>query len=360
MAGDTCRLQISIADTGIGITEEQKSRLFRSFEQAETDTSRKFGGTGLGLAISKRIVELMGGEIWVESEPGMGAKFTFTVLLKYEADEPQCISDKNINWKKLRILVVDNEPDICSFFTSFSEAHGIACTTAASGGEALALMEKGGAYDICFLDWGLSGVECIEFARKIQEKAVKSVVLVHSSIDGRDIEERAAAAGVDKFLMKPLFPTAVIDMIHICAGVVGLSEQETAMDQVDDFHGYSILLAEDIEINREIVLAILESTNLHIDCAENGLQAFNLYAAAPEKYALIFMDLQMPEMDGFEATRRIRALNVPQAKTVPIIAMTANVFREDIDKCFEAGMNGHVGKPLDFSEVIGQLRKYLS
>jgi len=223
-----CRLQVSVADTGIGITEEQKTRLFLSFEQAEADTTRRFGGTGLGLAISKRIVELMDGAIWVKSEIGKGSRFSFTVVLGYD--------------------------------------------------------------------------------------------------DGAD----------------PL-PDGHCERVP----------------ENDDFAGHTILLVEDVDINREILLALLEPTRLAIECAENGKQAVRMYEAAPDKYKMIFMDIQMPEMDGYAATRAIRAHGSERAKTIPIIAMTANVFREDVERCLEAGMNGHIGKPLDVDEVFGNLRRYL-
>ena len=222
---DACKIEVSVTDSGIGISSEQQAKLFNSFQQAENTISRRFGGTGLGLAISKSVVEMMGGEIWVESELGKGATFSFTVLVKRGAGE-------------------------------------------------------------------------------------------HTA---GDAEERA----------------------------------------LDRFDGHCILLAEDIDINREIVVSLLEPTLLEIECAENGREALDMFIAAPYKYELIFMDLQMPEMDGLEATRRIRALDVPNAKTIPIIAMTANAFREDIIECLEAGMNGHLRKPLDFDAVLTKLRTYL-
>jgi len=173
------------------------------------------------------------------------------------------------------------------------------------------------------------------------------------------IEDEACAAGVDKFLPKPLFPSTIIDMINECIGIDNVMEQDEKTDLNDNFTGYTILLAEDVEINREIVLSLLGPTELQIDIAENGKQAVEMFEKAPDKYNMIFMDVQMPEMDGHEATSAIRALPIPRAKTIPIIAMTANVFRDDIEKCLSVGMNDHIGKPLDFDAVLGKLRTYL-
>jgi signal transduction histidine kinase/CheY-like chemotaxis protein len=223
-------IKIRVTDTGIGISEEQQARLFSSFQQAESNTSRKFGGTGLGLAISKRIVEMMGGKIWIESELGKGAVFSFTIRARRGAED-------------------------------------------------------------------------------------------HSGTDSG----RAARLRPETYI----------------------------------FEGCHVILAEDVEINREIVLSLLEPTLLSIQCAENGTEAVKLYRENPELWDLIFMDVQMPEMDGYEATRCIRALDTPTAKTIPIVAMTANVFREDIKKCIDAGMNDHVGKPLNFDEVLNKLYLYL-
>jgi len=227
-----CSIQVTVSDTGIGISEEQQKKLFCSFQQAESNTTRKYGGTGLGLAISKSIVEMMGGKIGVKSEPGKGSVFTFTV----QAPKGSYIEVK---------------PD---------------------------------------------------------------------AVDAADKTE---------------------------ADISGI------------FAGHTVLLAEDVNFNREIVIAFLEPTRLSIDCAENGAEAVRMFSEAPGKYDLIFMDVQMPEMDGYEATRRIRAMNIPKAKTVPIIAMTANVFKEDIEKCATAGMDSHLGKPLDFDALLNKLRCYL-
>jgi CheY-like chemotaxis protein len=182
-----------------------------------------------------------------------------------------------------------------------------------------------------------------------------------SAAEWNTIEEEAKEAGVDKFLPKPLFPSAIADCINECLGAGSLlAAKEDRPEETDVFDGFHLLLAEDVEINREIVLALLEPTAVEIDCAENGVEAVKLYSEAPGKYDMIFMDVQMPEMDGYEATRRIRALDVPGAKKIPIVAMTANVFREDVEKCLKAGMDDHLGKPLDFDEVLDKLRKYLS
>ena len=355
-----CRIQISIEDSGIGISEEQQARLFQSFEQAETGTSRKYGGTGLGLSISKRIVELMDGEIWVESALNQGSKFIFTVLLRRGASVKKQLLAAGVNWGNLRIFAVDDEPEIREFFLAVSENLGISCVVAASAEEAVEVLSQTDNFDIHFIDWILPGKNGGELARHIQEKATgQSIVIIFSSTDWSLIEEEARTAGVEKFLPKPLFPSVIVDTINEFIGVDHRQEQEYKTGYTDDFAGCSLLLAEDVEINREIILTLLEPMRLTVECAENGAQALQMFRTAPDKYDMIFMDIQMPEMDGYEATRAIRALAANRAKTVPIIAMTANVFREDVEMCFDAGMNGHVGKPLDFNEVIRQLRRYL-
>jgi len=241
-----------------------------------------------------------------------------------------------------------------------SEVWGITCASAESGEQALEMLANDKEYDMYFIDWGLPGMNGIELSRKITANAAhKSVVIIFSSIDWHIIEDEARAAGIDKFIPKPLFPSTIVDMINECIGINNAIGQDDKQSYADDFSGFTVLLAEDIEVNREIVMTLLEPTSLNIECAGDGLEALEIFSAAPEKYDLIFMDIQMPVMDGYEATRNIRALPVPRAKTVPIIAMTANVFREDIEKCMLAGMNGHLGKPLDFDEVISRLRKYL-
>jgi signal transduction histidine kinase/DNA-binding response OmpR family regulator len=373
-----CTIRIDVTDTGIGISKEQQARLFQSFQQAEASTSRKFGGTGLGLAISKRIVEMMGGTIWIESEPGKGSTFAFTVkMAKGASDEKYSLLRAGVNWKNIRILTVDDDADIREFFTEIFRRFNIDNDTAADGEQAVSLIKQNGAYSIYFVDWKMPGMNGVELTRKIKERGDdNSVVIMISATEWSVIENEAKNAGVDKFLSKPLFPSAVFDMINECLGAAGISEEEHP-DIDGIFKGSRILLAEDVEINREIVQTLLEPTLLAVDYAENGVAAVRMFREEPEKYDMIFMDIQMPEMDGYEATRKIREFEeerwkrispevprkTPQlaesSKEVPIIAMTANVFKEDMEKCLEAGMNDHIGKPLDFDELLSRLHKYL-
>jgi signal transduction histidine kinase/DNA-binding response OmpR family regulator len=358
-----CTLQLSVSDTGIGINAAQQEKLFQSFEQAESSTTRKYGGTGLGLAISKNIVEMMGGTIEVQSEQGKGSTFTFTAQMQRGAEGRQGILPADVNLDNVRILTVDDDPDILTYFRNITHEFGVLCDTAASGEEALALVEKNGCYHIYFVDWKMPEMDGIQLAHELKSRSaanLDSVVIMISAAEWSAVAEEAKKAGVDKFLSKPLFPSTIADIINECIGTgKGQTEKERA-DITGAFAGRCILMAEDVEINREIVQTLLEPTQLTIDCAENGLEAVRMFSEAPLKYDLIFMDVQMPEMDGYEAAQRIRALHVPEAKTIPIIAMTANVFREDVEKCLEAGMNGHVGKPLDFKELMDKLYAYLS
>jgi len=185
-------------------------------------------------------------------------------------------------------------------------------------------------------------------------------VIMISAAEWNLVEEEAKKAGVDEFLSKPLFPSTIVDVI---SKILGVKQQKPEVDEQKNVNGIfekrRIILAEDVDINREIVTALLEPTLIDIDCAENGLEVVRLFSETPDKYDVILMDVQMPEMDGYEATRRIRALNVPKAAEIPIIALTANVFREDIEQCEKAGMNDHLGKPIDFDELIAKLGKYI-
>jgi len=358
---DEYTIQISVTDNGIGISPEQQNKLFQSFHQAELDTSRKFGGTGLGLAISKSIVEMMGGTIWLESELREGSKFLFTFKAKRGIKNAPSLSDIGINWGNVSIMAVDDDQYILDYFTDVMNGFGKKCDTALSGQEALALVGINGMYDIYFVDWKMPDMDGIRLASEIKSKSKSpenTIVIMISAAEWSGIAVEAKKAGVDKFLSKPLFPSSIADAINESIGIGRLQEEEKT-DFRHIFRGYKILLAEDVEINREIIEVLIEPTMMEMECAENGLKAVSMFEQSPDAYDLILMDVQMPELDGYEATRRIRALNHAKAKTIPIIAMTANVFREDIEKCLEAGMNDHIGKPVDIQEFISTLQKYL-
>ena len=355
-----CTVQISVTDTGIGISPVQQEKLFQSFHQAETSTTRKFGGTGLGLAISKSIVELMGGKIWVQSELGQGSTFAFMFEIKRGERKKQSLLTQDVNWGNLRIMVVDDDKDILVYFNEITQGFGLSCDTAVSGAEALRLVEQNGNYHIYFVDWKMPEIDGIQLASELKARTPKdSVVIMISAAEWTTVENEAKKAGVDKFLSKPLFPSDIADAINEVLGFDGRHKEAEEVDITDIFAGRHILLAEDVEINREIVLTLLEPSQVEIDCAENGVEAVRIFSESPEKYDLIFMDVHMPEMDGYDATRKIRALSASNAKTVPIVAMTANVFREDVEKCLEVGMNSHIGKPLVFTELINKMREYL-
>ncbi|MDR0487119.1 MAG: response regulator [Treponema sp.] len=380
-ADGLCNLHVSINDNGIGISPEQQKKLFRSFEQAESSTTRKYGGTGLGLAISKNIVEMMGGAIEVQSEIGKGSVFAFTIQIKRGTEEKHELLSADINLSNVRILSVDDDPDILTYFNDIAQGFGVSCDTALSGEKALELIERNGGYNIYFIDWKMPVIDGIELARMVKaRKLSNSVVIMISAAEWSAIAQEAKEAGVDRFLSKPLFPSTIAEVINECLGMDKQQAENAQMNITGIFTGRRILLVEDVEINREVVQPLLEPTQLEIDCAENGAVAVNMFNKAPQKYDMIFMDIQMPEMDGYEAARRIRAIEAGLRsastalsftsgetqsnegdlyKQIPIIAMSANVFREDVERCLEAGMNDHVGKPIDFKEVLDKMRAYL-
>jgi CheY-like chemotaxis protein len=313
----------------------------------------------------------MGGNIWFESEPGKGAKFIFTVKAGRGKKSPGSLLAPGVNWENIRIMVVDDIIETRDQFQDLFGQLGIRCDAAVDGQDALNIVEQRGEYDIYFIDWRMPVMDGIELTRRIKSRngSRPSVVTMITAADWEQIKNEAFEAGVDKYLLKPLFSSMIIDCVNECLGTDKKQNEDMAAGQ-GEFKGKKLLVAEDIEINREILIALLEDTGLEIDVAENGKEALDMIMAAPDKYDFVFMDMQMPEMDGLEATRRIRtfekechAKHSPQLlgrpKKIPIIAMTANVFKEDIESCLAAGMNDHLGKPLDMNEVFGKLRKYL-
>jgi CheY-like chemotaxis protein len=303
----------------------------------------------------------MGGSIWIESELGEGATFKFTIRVRRGRDEGYRYLPADVNWSNVRLLAVDDAEDTREYFLQTAKRLGVHCETVADGEEALGITAREGSYDIYFVDWKIPDMDGIELARRLKSRFGDSArIVIISAVDWSEIEEDALEAGVDRFLQKPLSTSNIADCLNEFFAPSVSQRMEADLANLPDFSRYRMLLAEDIEVNREIVMALLEPTGLVIECAENGVEALEKFSEEPSRYDFIFMDMQMPEMDGCETTRRIRALDAREAQTVPIVAMTANVFREDIENCLVAGMNDHVGKPLDLAEVIATLRKWLA
>jgi len=351
----------TVKDSGIGITAEQQKQLFQSFQQADSGTSRKFGGTGLGLAISKNIIEMMGGTIELDSEIGKGSSFSFTFKAKHGDKKGVNLSEVGVNWENVTIMAVDDDKEILDYFKDVVQGFGTNCDTALSGNDALSQIENNGLHHIYFIDWKMPDMDGISLAKEIKAKSKfpnDAVIIMISAAEWSSIAEEAKKAGIDRFLSKPLFASSIADAIAEVIGVREIPKDETKTYE-GIFEGFKILLAEDVEINQEIIDTLIEPTLLKMDCAMNGLEAVSLFNKSPDDYDLILMDVQMPEMDGYEATEIIRTSKHAKAAAVPIIAMTANVFKEDIEKCLAAGMNGHIGKPIDVNEFFTVLQKYL-
>ncbi|MCL1859469.1 MAG: response regulator [Oscillospiraceae bacterium] len=357
-------LRFSVSDTGIGLSKEQIARLFNAFEQADGGVSRKYGGTGLGLAISQSIVEKMKGRIWAESEPGIGSTFIFEANLENASHQDTVIFD-GIRPEDIRLLIVENDDDIRERFLHITESFGINADLSANINETIAFIEAacdtGREYDIVFLDYDMPGADAMDFINQINGKINKNTVIIISTyLEWNRIEKFAFENNITRYITKPVFPSSVLDAINTVVGktLKSLDIKTETTGKVPDLSGVSIILAEDVEINREIFISLLEDTRISIDIAENGLIATEKFKKNPDKYNIIVMDIQMPEMDGYQATKTIRSLDIPRAKSIPIIAMTANAFREDIERCLEAGMDDHLSKPIDIEQLYTTLIKW--
>ncbi|MDR2822103.1 MAG: response regulator [Acholeplasmatales bacterium] len=356
-------IEFKVEDNGIGITKEQMNKLFNSFEQANSSISKKFGGTGLGLAISKRIVNMMGGEFRVISTPGSGSQFIFNVLLEVGEVKYKKELIPSFDWSKEKILVVTSNSSVVKVFKNIVKEYQLHVTYKNS--EALiGDIETINKSSIFFVDTTQVNIEFLEIVDRIntiKKGTSYSIAILSSTQEISSIEKVAVDNGVKHFVIKPVFTSPIIDTINNCVLEMYHLENELLNSRIEelDFSKYHIILAEDLEINREIVISLLESTNINIVSAENGLEALNLFKENPKKYQLIFMDVQMPEMNGYESTREIRKLNSKEALEIPIVAMTANVFKEDIEKCLAAGMNAHIGKPIDYNDLLRILKDYL-
>ena len=412
--GDTMvRLRFSVADTGIGLDEAAKNRLFKSFSQADDSITRKFGGTGLGLAISKRLVNLMQGRIWVESEPGQGSIFWFTAVFPRQTAPLSRDLTYPPELKGMKILVVDDNATareiICEILERFSfEVH-----PCASGPEALTdlktAQEAGNPFQLVIMDWKMPGMDGIAAARQIQshpDLAKIPSILMLTAYSRDDIREQAQSAGVDGFLLKPANPSLLFDAVmsacgkHGPAPITALPGKGQLLPELDKIRGARLLVVEDNDINRQVAVELLSAEGFQVDTAENGRIAVDLLAesikpepAKPDAngpdangpdangkdtrgsdaeaqaanspstiqkpaYNAILMDIQMPEMDGHTATQKIRELPAP-AGTVPIIAMTAHALQAEKEKCLASGMNAHVSKPIHPEHLFATLVQWI-
>ena len=354
--------EFSIEDNGIGMTPEFQKIMFEPFSRADDHRTTKVQGTGLGMAIARNIVNLMNGDIQVESAPNKGTKITVTVYLKLQKNEKE--QEKEL--LDLPVLVVDDDKTCCESTVATLQEIGIAGEWVLTGKEAVerctARHKTGRDYFAVILDWKMPEIDGIATARKIRERVGEDVtIIILTSFDFSEIEEEARAAGVNAFMAKPLFRSRLTATLRqFTSG----KKEKNARNYLEDFAkenyaGKRILLVEDNELNREIATEIIGMTGVTIDSAENGKIAVEKVMEAPEKwYDLIFMDIQMPIMNGYEATAAIRALTGSRGK-VPIIAMTANAFAEDVQLAKNTGMNEHIAKPLDLNKLNDVLKQWL-
>lgn len=357
-------LQFIVSDTGIGMSEEFLEHLFLPFEQADNQISQKYGGTGLGMAITHNLVDLLGGSIQVKSKPQEGT--TFTVQLPFDLPA-EAMEQRKWQLDTLKVLFVDDEEDVCIHATLLLKRMGILSHYLKSGQEAVKAVleahETGTDYDVCIIDWQMPDMDGVKVTRQIREKlGPDTLIIIISAYDWSEIEEEARLAGANAFIAKPLFQSTLYNVLVSAFGAAPSqpSCEEKSEVERDIFTGKRFLLAEDNALNQEIAVELLSMTGAVIDCATNGEEAVKRFEVSPAGYYdLILMDVQMPIMDGYAATRQIRAGSHPDAGKIPILAMTANTFTEDVDASFAAGMNGHIAKPIELKILYRTIRGLL-
>ena len=353
-----------IKDNGIGMSPEFVEHIFEPFERESSVTKTGIQGTGLGMAITKNIIDMMGGTIEVKSEKNKGSEFIVKLSLKLQDTEKTAEQIKGMDG--LRAMVVDDNPDTCDSVTKMLKQLGLRAEWTTSGKEAVyrakTAHNEGDGYHTYIIDWQMPEMNGIETARKIR-KAVgeEAPIIVLTAYDWSDIEQEAKEAGVTGFCAKPLFMSDLKSALLSANGGAAKDTADEAPWQKVDFTGKRVLLVEDNEINREIAEVILTEMGLEVDTAPDGTDAVSIMHNAEENhYDAILMDVQMPVMDGYEATRTIRAMQRSDVKTLPIIAMTANAMDEDREVALTSGMNAHVAKPIDTEVLIETLTKYLN
>jgi len=360
-------LQFCVRDTGVGLTEEQKGKLFQAFSQADTSTTRKYGGTGLGLTISKRLVNLMGGEIWVESEPGKGSEFIFTSTFGLARKVSRRRLEPAVDLRGMRVLVVDDNASSREILQTVLESMSFEVTVAASAEEGIAELEKEAMnrpYKLVVMDWkmpGMDGIKASEVIKRHRGLPEKPKIIIATAYGREEVMQKSEKVGVDGFLLKPVSQSLLFDAIMVAFGkeapegeVVarGRGRPEEGMEKI---HGARVLLAEDNEINQQVAQEILEQAGLVVSIANNGKEA--VQRVKSELYDAVLMDIQMPVMGGFEATQEIRKDG--RFKDLPIIAMTAHAMAGDREKSLEAGMNDHVTKPINPDELFSTLVRWI-
>lgn len=360
-------LRFIIHDTGIGMDESYLPHVFEPFSQESTGTTAMYGGTGLGLAISKSIVDMMDGSIAVRSSKGIGTEFTIDVKLGVTEEKTRHNDQKkqDYGFTNLNILVVDDDVAVCESAMAPLKALGMTAEWVSSGKKAIErvtlLWETGKFFDFILMDWKMPELDGIETARCIRNLVGPEVtIIIMTAYDWGAIEHEAKLAGVNLFMSKPIFQSSLISTFNKALGE--REEQGNWEEKTPDFDftGHRILLAEDNAINTEVAVALLESTGFAVEVAENGLRAMELFGnSRPGTYSAILMDIRMPVMDGLTAAATIRRLSNDDAKQIPIIAMTANAFDDDMDKSRAAGMNAHLAKPIDPIQLYQTLSEFI-
>ena len=340
-------LEFRISDTGIGMSKEFLPHIFDTFAQEDISNTSRYGSSGLGMAITRNIVEMMNGTIEVESEKGQGSTFTVTVTLddseRTDAEE----SAQTVHPEEMRVLIIDDDPIACEHAKLVMEKAGIAADTVMTGREALEMIRLHHArrdpYNLILVDWKMPEMDGIETTRKIREiVGGESAIIILTAYSWDEVQDEAIEAGVDSFLPKPVFAANVLEEFKTARKHKNLTARPKAI-----LSGRRILLAEDVAINAEIMKMVLQSRQIEADLAVNGRIAVEMFASHGEwYYDAILMDMRMPEMDGLEATRTIRAMDRRDAKEIPIIALTANAFDEDVQRSLQAGLNAHLSKPV--------------
>ncbi len=355
--------EFRIKDNGIGMSPEFAQKIFEPFERERTSTVSKIQGTGLGMAITKNIVDMMGGTIEVQTAQGKGTEFIVCVPMRAQTEQRPV--EKITELEGLKALVVDDDFNTCDSVTKMLVKVGMRAEWTLSGKEAVLRarqsIEMSDAYHAYIIDWRLPDMNGIEVTRRIRSLNDDTPIIILTAYDWSDIEVEAKAAGVTAFCSKPMFMS---DLRETLMSALGQKQTDAAQgllpDKNADFKGKQILLVEDNELNREIALEILREYGFRVDTAENGAVAVEkVSTAAPGSYDLVLMDVQMPIMDGYTATRQIRALDDPARATLPILAMTANAFDEDRRNALESGMNGFLSKPIVIGDLVQELHKIL-